>query len=859
MLLLDYLLEQLPLLAEDREMLRRKRGFSDATIDAGKFRSCGQHVKPIFMEAAERYGLDTVAAHGLVMTSRNGQRSYVWHRFVESGNIIIPYFNDGACTMLRPHKWTPPGVVPQVYFTHQRYDQQRITVMAESEFKARASEQYGFPAFGLPGISSFGGAYFEGLAKTLLDRGVHNVVVLFDNEDKSSPKSPRYKKTAKDRWETPFWAYSMARQLNEFNERFNARVAWIPNRFRDESGKADIDGLLAAGVGIDEYAGIVQTAKTPQAFFDGLPAEAQQQLGRRIARRFEQAGRSRLHKSGGRYLWIDGENDAQPVSNFTAEYVASIIDEEGNHSWDLKLVNTLGREARIICSGRDAADHRRFRELCANQGLFFWSGKNDSLQEMLTLLVPEDERVVRVKPAFVGWDEDLEHYLFTNCAVTGSGDVVEYQDDGTIPLNGENWRLVGDGDLPEIEYKHGGTTWNTEGLHDLAVKLHENFGVEDVVMALAWMCAACLKPWLFPINRTFPILFIFGQKSSGKTRLMQWLSRIFFESGSETLISQNSGAFIRNRAAQMPYLPLWMDEFRNSDQSMRHMDMLRGIYDHSNTGISGGTIGTNKVFNLKCGLVISGEDEPDDPRGALNERMVTVRLKDKPTSLHFNLLEQLQHSFNGIFVSLLRNRGTIVERIKAEYDRLEAGYRTRGVSGRVVMNYALIHAVAAVVLDWRFSDDVIDGLFQTIRGDNAETNPLLEVLSAVAVNWPMMGDMRLNTFMAARISHSTGKPTLVFNVGRCWEAYAVHAGRTRQKVHSRITVRRLAENTPWVSEEYPSKVGGTSIRVREIDLDHAPSDLTLIANTIADDSVRILLSQRYGNEQGILFSPTDII
>lgn len=853
MLLLDYILERLPLHPQQRAELQHKRGFSEATINAGRFASTGPHVSPVLLEAGERYGIDTSVDAGVLLVGRSG-KPRVWQHFTEPGGVIIPYFDGGKCVMLRPHKFTPPQLQPQVYWCRDNYDGQRVAILAESEFKARAAEQYGYQAFGVPGISSFGTAYFEVLARGIIDRGIRDVVVLFDNEDKISPDSPRYKKMAKDRWETVFWAYCMARQINEHNQVLRARVGWIPDQYRDDSRKADIDGMLAAGVPRDAFAAIVDGAAQPQAFFDNLPGEAQQQLGKRIKRRFEEAGKSRLMKVGGRYIWITDDGNV-PVSNFMAEYVATLVGEDNTHTYEIKLLNVSGREGRIVVSSRESSDHKRFRELCMTQGLFFWNGNVETLQAVLESIVPEEERLIRLRPAVVGWDEGLQHYLFSNCAVNGNGEVIEYEEDGTIILNNERWRLEAEGDLPELEYRHTGTMWKQQDLWDVAYRLKENFGKEDVVLALAWMCATALKPWLFGLYSAFPILFVFGRKSSGKSRLMKWLTRIFFntdQGSTDTLVSQNTGAFLRNRASQMPYLPLWLDEWRNNDQTLRHLDVLRGIYDHSSAGISGGTIGTNKVFKLKCALAICGEDEPADPTGALNERLAIVRLSDRFDGKHYEYFEQLQYSFDGIFVSLLRDRENLVARIRAEFDQIEAVYRKRRVSSRVVLNYAMLHAVSKVVLGWEFSEDLVDELFAGIAREAEETHPVVEMLQAVADNWPRIGDINLTGAMIVRVSGRLGRPALLFNLQRCWDAYAQHAGRVRTVGMARTTMRRIVQNTEWISDQMIIKLDRHSARMHEIDLDLAPDDLRIIANNVAQDDMRFLLTSRYGGDNGVL-------
>lgn len=851
MSLLDYVLDKMHLSETDRAGLRSKRGLTAETIDRARFVSGGKYLQDVITDAARRYGIDLCVEAGLMKQSAAGV-ARPWHKFLEA-NVVIPYFDaDGGVSMLRPHKLTPPGVQPQVYFANDRYDGQRITIMAESEFKAQAAVDYGYQAFGIPGISSFSGSYFELLVAQMIDRGIRLTTVIFDNEDKESPESPRFKKRAKDRYDTPFYAYVMARQLNEHAALVQARVGWIPDRYRGADYKADIDGLRAAGVSTEQFREIVESSEDPATFIETLNEEAARQVHRRAVRRFEENRKSRLIKSGGRYLYAtdDGHREA---SNFTAEYLSTLVDREGNCAYEFRLNNQKGQEAIVVASHKDYTDWKRFRTVCGSGGLFFWSGRDEQLQSLLEMIVPEEERAVHLRDQIVGWDEELEHYLFTNCAVNANGDVVEYQEDGSLEVNGKRWRLAGEGDLPEVHFAASGVKCPLDWRRDLARLLAENFDTDDVVLALAWMCAVGLKPWLFQFNRTFPILFVFGRKGSGKTRLMQWLTRIFFNrdsSSTDTLIGQNSAPFIRNRATQLPYLPFWLDEYRNNEMAMRHLDVLRGIYDHSSAGISGGSIGTNKLFNMRCALAVSGEDEPDDPTGALNERMVSVRLPDRISGKHFQLIEQMQYSFDGIFSTLLAERERLVPAIKAEYDRLVERHRQARVSSRVSINYALLHAVAKVVLSWEFDEDDVDLLFTDMKQEAVELDPVVDMLVTCGDHFPSHGDLRLNGSMVVRLGDA---PLLLFNLRRCQGAYALLGSRQRVNVAIYKTMARHVANTPWISPPMgPTKVEGRSVRMHVVDLDLAPDSIKQMAYNISDEPMKITLLNRYGNEQGAL-------
>lgn len=869
---LDEILAELRLTDADRDALGKKRGFTDDHVQHAQFKSGGAYVRDIVMRAAQRHGDDVCIQAGVMYATKSG-RARVQAALLEDGRVIIPYFRGGLCVLLRPHQRQPAGkpIIPYMandawapdargagLMPYTCYDPQRVAVLAEGEFKAQAARALGWQAFSVQGINQFAGAGFETLLEILEAYDIHSIVVLYDNENRSDPASPRYQSNAQMRYLTQYSAWRMAQMLGTNDRiRINARIGWIPDSWRDGSGKADIDGMLAAGCTPEQFALVIDGALSPERYIETLPPEAVALLNKKHARELGWNRDIRLLEKRGIYVYLTEEAGAREVSNFTAEYGGTRAHPDGTRTWVLDLTNSDGDTASLEVGGRDVADSKRFRAACTAKGKFFWSGRDQAIEDLFHLVLPPDERVVHMRPRSIGWDEQLRHWLFTNCAVDDAGRITEYDADGSIVLDGRRYAMIDDGgDLPEAHFAAGGTTWDKGALHDLARKLAENFDSDDVVLALAWMCAVVLKPWLFQINRTFPILFVFGRKGSGKTRLLQWLTRIFFNhdvGGTETLIGQNSAAFIRNRASQLSYLPLWLDEYRNSEASARHLDVLRGIYDHSGAGISSAQVGANKFFRLRCALAVSGEDEPDDPTGALNERMVSVRIPDKISGRHFGLIEQMQYGFDGIFLYLLRERGKLVPAIQARYEQLVERHRGAGAGNRVAINYAMVHAAADVLLGWSFSDSRIEQVFADIQAENDDSDPLTDMLVTAAAHMPRLGDLKLEGAMVVRHSTQTGNLCLLFNLRTCAQALALARSRAGQRAPSIRTLKKLMRNSVWIDRESRVyRINDRVARYHEADLDSAPQAVIEVAHNIADAAERSMLASRYAGDQGPL-------
>ena len=232
---LDDFLAKTKLLDQDREQLKKARGFDDTLIDEAVFRSACQENDKIILSLLAEHGQRACADAGLIVVKDGRAESA--RKLLES-NIIIPYLEDGTCVAVRPHKNFVKGGVLRPYFANDEYDPDAATIMTEGEFKARAATMYGYQAFAVPGVSSFlgdkaAGRKFIEFYEDLAIRGIRQVIIVFDNDEKADPLFPdRYKEDIQKRWDTQYYAYLMCQKINEYGADLEASIAWLPDRWR---------------------------------------------------------------------------------------------------------------------------------------------------------------------------------------------------------------------------------------------------------------------------------------------------------------------------------------------------------------------------------------------------------------------------------------------------------------------------------------------------------------------------------------------------------------------------------------------------------------------------------------------------
>ena len=129
------------------------------------------------------------------------------------------------------------------FIRNPRQPKPEFAMINEGEFKALAVWQaLGYPRdaiASLPGIQ-MSKPLFGDIEDWLEILSMKRVIVSFDNEDKSTPGLPGYKKEKWKRHDAEIWSRYLADQVTR--EGYEGQVCLLPDAWRNEKGKADWDG-----------------------------------------------------------------------------------------------------------------------------------------------------------------------------------------------------------------------------------------------------------------------------------------------------------------------------------------------------------------------------------------------------------------------------------------------------------------------------------------------------------------------------------------------------------------------------------------------------------------------------------------
>lgn len=676
---------------EHREQLKRKRGFTDETIDTLRFFSCGEELKATIESMLPEYGMETAVASGLFSAEVSPpQVAAHWKK----SNVVIPYRDGDDVVYIRAHKFGPKGVPVRLYCPTGAVPSGRV-ILCESEFKAAAAWQLGFNAVGMPGIWSFTRNHWDEMKQAFERAGVTEVIVCFDNEDKSNPALDSFKADPMKRHDAQYCSYLFAYLFQKAG--ISSSIATLPDSWRI-GGKADIDGALAAGKTRPDFEAVFASAVKADTYLDSLPEEASHAVRNKLNGFFM---KSKLEARHNCYWWSvmdkDGNQKQIKVSNFVLEIVATYDDPTAVNR-AVVFVDQNGKRSRLTMIEPEAAlSPMKFREWAVGKGNYIWQGSDAALQALWLLLFADHGDRVIYRPDHVGLIDGGNIWLFGNCAVMAkTGEVVMPDEDGIIYADGQGYKAItqdGDSRAPQVGARDSRPRLylgnDSLSLPYLADAMVENFGSYAPAVGLGWVIATIYSEDLYRLWDQFPFLFLFGKRRGGKTTLSRFLRAICGIEVEGDDLSESTQTGIGRTASYFSSLPYGLEEYRNEQRIKSKGSYLRAAYNRS--GASKGIkaeFGTRSV-RFRSTLLICGEDTPDD--AALLSRCIVLGIEESQRrGSRYDELHAKTSQFSGAFVPLIRQRATIIDALKERTKAAKDYLRSHGVGDdRTASNWAV--------------------------------------------------------------------------------------------------------------------------------------------------------------------------
>ncbi len=245
---------------------------------------------------------------------------------------------------------------------------------------------------------------------------------------------------------------------------------------------------------------------------------------------------------------------------------------------------------------------------------------------------------------------------------------------------------------------------------DTWAKLFANvYGDENAIVGIGFAIIAAYRDLIFEAAGCTPILFLSGQKSSGKGSMANSLLHLFGPPVPQFMLGGKSTAVAMMRTlSQRQNAIVWFDEYKNAIDT-RIIESLKNIWDGVGT-IQGQKSNDNstKTTKVLSAAIVSGQDVPIGEPAFLS-RLILLTFKANPKFsaqqvADYEALRVMERGGLTHLTNILWGlRGHIAEQFPAVYAEssalLKMSLRDKysGIEERQYVNYAILMAVLQIV------------------------------------------------------------------------------------------------------------------------------------------------------------------
>lgn len=421
-----------------------------------------------------------------------------------------------------------------------------------------------------------------------------------------------------------------------------------------------------------------------------------------------------------------------PIANFHIQ-ILQILEDEKESQYLLRIVNVKGRTRTFHTPTDLLLTSGNLKKALLGKGDFRYTGneREADFERLVTKLLNDmgDGQKIDV----MGWQHDTRVYAMNDALITTKGEVLRYDDFGSTQIDGKHYYVPSANKIfarspykyvPQKRFKYIEKGVRFEQFAKLFVEVHREHGMIGIVFVVA--CLFSSK--IFAHHGFFPMVFLYGEPSTGKSHMSQAMQHVFGDRQEAMAITGKSTDKAKIRKfAQFVDAMVVLEEFSNSIGDVG-VQWLKGLNDRN--GYERGTIdsnfGTDNV-PITSGVILTGNDYPQND--ALLTRLVVIEmLKNEFTQAEkekfADLSEMMETGYSGIIPELMKHRDAFEEEYRVVFKEslsdMTQALTLKGVTlERMVKNPAVLLAV------YRFFEDKVKWPMTRAELTGALTNAMV--------------------------------------------------------------------------------------------------------------------------------------
>lgn len=394
-----------------------------------------------------------------------------------------------------------------------------------------------------------------------------------------------------------------------------------------------------------------------------------------------------------------------PVSNFTMKVLYLIVG--ANPKRIVQITNVHRKTCTIDFAIEDLISLEKFKGKVESQGNFLFDGKATDLGRIKNKLFTLEQPSIEISR--LGQYKD-KFFAFANGVYDGK-DFTPVDDKGMVDLEKEHYyipvfgstRDADDEDLRNYRkflYRDDAVTFQ-----EWAKLFVEVYG-ENGIMGIGFFIFALFSDIIFEKTKAAPMLFLFGQRGSGKGTMANSLLALFgFPQDPLMLGGASTVVGFMRKLGQFTNAITWLDEYKN-DIGEKKIESLKNIWDR--VGYERGTkdqTNRTQVTPVTSSAIISGQEMPNvEP--ALFSRTVLCEFRSMArTQAEVDKFDQLRRmeeaGITNVTLEVLSFRDAIKAEFVKNYAEIAAAYRKamleEDVIERQIINTAILASCVMVI------------------------------------------------------------------------------------------------------------------------------------------------------------------
>lgn len=453
------------------------------------------------------------------------------------------------------------------------------------------------------------------------------------------------------------------------------------------------------------------------------------------------------------YLCLIKRNEWGTVSNFiiTPLYLLR-YDREPKRIF--KITNTYGDTAEICCSVKAMTANRDFAAIVEGKGNFVPSWTNSQFATIKRYLYQHEDIAEEI--TVLGHQTKTGYFAFANGVFDGVA-FYKINDYGIVTVNGQRYFLPAFSSVnenAEKEFRNERKLVFQPGRIDFktwARQLWTVFG-ENAIIGICFTVSAIFRDIIFRHINSFPLLYLFGPKGTGKTTFRNAFHRLFGDYGPNDAIGLESASSPKGFARKLAQVRNGLQPFEEYKNRIdpKLIGMLKNIYDGIGYERAMTTNDNRTHATLVNSSVILGGQEMPTKENALFSRVIMLlfyrtQFSEEKREEFRKLEDMIGPGLGKVLLEVVRHRDLVDKEFDksftAIYKFLRKQADTSNLEERVLNNASAILApvkLLATVLDFPFS---VREAFECLKGKIIAQHQYMKKTDEVNEFWNLLDSL----------------------------------------------------------------------------------------------------------------------